>query len=199
MIARTLYADVPSTAARRQGRPTEPARIQHDIVAAQLRASLERALQPSHLEIEDEVRAPRTVMPAGATDGETHFRVTRGQRRFDGRSRIERQRLVHAPRGDLMVERIHALVDQRADARRGRSRSLSVSRARCTSADECWRTTSPSRARAWQLSRWPRRPVRVPGRPARAPDGIDRLVGRRRQRPEQLDQMGAALDAAEPR
>jgi BolA family transcriptional regulator, general stress-responsive regulator len=77
-------------------------------VAAQLRASLERALQPSHLEIEDE--SARHHGHAGwREDGETHFRVVLVSDRFDGRSRIERQRLVHAAAGDLLVERIHAL------------------------------------------------------------------------------------------
>ena len=77
-------------------------------VAAQLRSGLERALQPSRLEIEDE--SARHHGHAGWREGgETHFRVLVVSASFDGRSRIERQRLVHAAAGDLLAERIHAL------------------------------------------------------------------------------------------
>ena len=41
--------------------------------------------------------------------GETHFRVLVVAACFSGRSRIERQRLVHAAAGELLRERIHAL------------------------------------------------------------------------------------------
>ena len=77
-------------------------------VAEQLRASLERSLQPSRLEIVDELA--RHHGHAGWREGgETHFRVVLVSAGFDGKSRIDRQRLVHAAAGDLLVERIHAL------------------------------------------------------------------------------------------
>ena len=77
-------------------------------VAAQLRASLERALQPSLLQIEDD--SARHHGHAGWREGgETHFRIVVASALFDGKSRLERQRLVHAAAADLLVERIHAL------------------------------------------------------------------------------------------
>lgn len=77
-------------------------------VAEQLRANLERALQPNRLEIVDE--SARHHGHAGWREGgETHFRIVLVSAGFDGKSRIERQRLVHAAAGDLLVERIHAL------------------------------------------------------------------------------------------
>ena len=77
-------------------------------VAASLRAALERALHPIELVIEDE--SARHHGHAGWRDGgETHFRVEIVAACFAGRSRIERQRLVHAAAADLLRERIHAL------------------------------------------------------------------------------------------
>lgn len=77
-------------------------------VAAQLRASLEEALSPARLEIVDE--SGRHRGHAGwRPEGETHFRVLVVSAAFAGRSRVERQRLVHAAAGGLLRERIHAL------------------------------------------------------------------------------------------
>ncbi len=77
-------------------------------VAARLRACLEGALAPASLAIEDE--SARHPGPAGSRpEGETHFRVVVVSQAFAGRSRIERQRLVHAAAADLLRERIHAL------------------------------------------------------------------------------------------
>jgi BolA protein len=77
-------------------------------VAEQLRVSLEGALRPTRLEIVDE--SARHHGHAGWREaGETHFRVVVVSDRFRGKSRIERQRLVHAAAGALLVERIHAL------------------------------------------------------------------------------------------
>ncbi len=77
-------------------------------VAQELGSALERDLRPERLEIADE--SARHHGHAGWREGgETHFRVLVVADCFAGRSRIERQRLVHAAAGDLLRERIHAL------------------------------------------------------------------------------------------
>ena len=77
-------------------------------VAHELGSALERDLRPERLEIADE--SARHHGHAGWREGgETHFRVLVVADCFAGRSRIERQRLVHAAAGDLLRERIHAL------------------------------------------------------------------------------------------
>ncbi|MEK0083388.1 BolA family protein [Benzoatithermus flavus] len=78
------------------------------LIAMQLRTSLERALAPEHLEIVDE--SVRHHGHAGwRPEGETHFRVLVVSAVFAGRSRLERQRMVHAAAAGLLRERIHAL------------------------------------------------------------------------------------------
>ena len=77
-------------------------------VAEAIRTELERTLAPEHLEIIDE--SHRHAGHAGARpEGESHFRLVVVARAFDGVSRIERQRLVHAALADLLREDIHAL------------------------------------------------------------------------------------------
>ena len=77
-------------------------------VAQALRDALERELAPEELVIVDE--SARHHGHAGWREGgETHFRVELVAACFAGRSRIERQRLVHAAAADLLKERIHAL------------------------------------------------------------------------------------------
>ena len=77
-------------------------------VAQALREALERELAPDELVIVDE--SARHHGHAGWREGgETHFRVEVVAACFAGRSRIERQRLVHAAAADLLKERIHAL------------------------------------------------------------------------------------------
>lgn len=78
------------------------------MVAAQLRRAIEHALAPIRLEIVDE--SARHHGHAGSRpEGETHFAVVVVSSAFAGRSRLERQRLVHAAAADLLRERIHAL------------------------------------------------------------------------------------------
>jgi BolA protein len=73
-----------------------------------LAVALQRDLAPERLEIEDE--SARHHGHAGWREGgETHFRVLVVAACFSGRSRLERQRLVHAAAGELLRERIHAL------------------------------------------------------------------------------------------
>jgi BolA family transcriptional regulator, general stress-responsive regulator len=77
-------------------------------VASAIRARLTEALVPERLEIEDE--SARHAGHAGARpEGESHFRVVIVAAAFEGRSRVERQRLVFAALGDLMRTDIHAL------------------------------------------------------------------------------------------
>jgi BolA protein len=75
----------------------------------EIRARL-AALEPERLEVEDE--SAHHAGHAGARPGgETHFRTLVVSRRFAGRSRVERQRMVYAALGDLMTGAgaIHAL------------------------------------------------------------------------------------------
>jgi BolA protein len=77
-------------------------------VAHELRLALEKALQPETVVVVDE--SARHHGHAGWREGgETHFRVEVVAVCFAGRSRVERQRLVHAAAADLLRERIHAL------------------------------------------------------------------------------------------
>lgn len=69
---------------------------------------LRRALAPSRLEVIDE--SHRHAGHAGARPGGgTHFRVEVVSRLFEGKSRIERQRMVYAALADEMKDRLHAL------------------------------------------------------------------------------------------
>lgn len=77
-------------------------------VAAEMRRRLEAALRPTRLELTDDSEQHRGhggYNPAG----ESHFRLTIESDAFTGKSRVERQRLVHAALGDLLKERVHAL------------------------------------------------------------------------------------------
>ena len=77
-------------------------------VAALIRSKLTAALSPSRLEIVDESHHHKGH--AGARpNGETHFRVEIVSDAFQGRSRIERQRLVYAALAEEMAHDIHAL------------------------------------------------------------------------------------------
>jgi len=75
-------------------------------VVAQLRAALERSLEPSSLEIIDD--SARHAGHAGAASG-GHFRVTLVAGAFRGRSRLERHRLVYAAVAPLIGAGVHAL------------------------------------------------------------------------------------------
>lgn len=72
---------------------------------ARLRALLEQAFEPVHLEIVDDSRSH-----AGhAHEGGGHFFVTVCSRRFEGRSTLERHRLVYSAVSEMMPDDIHAL------------------------------------------------------------------------------------------
>lgn len=75
-----------------------------DIIDARLRA----ALAPAALEITDESHLH--AGHAGARpEGETHFRVHVVSEKFEGLSRVERQRLVYDALREEMDNPIHAL------------------------------------------------------------------------------------------
>ena len=77
-------------------------------VATEMLRRLEFALQPTRLELIDESEQHRGhggYNPAG----ESHFRLTIESGAFEGKSRVDRQRLVYSALGDLMKERVHAL------------------------------------------------------------------------------------------
>lgn len=77
-------------------------------VSDELRVVLNRALEPTALEIVDE-SASHQGHGGWREGGETHFRVLVVSQCFAGLNRIDRQRLVHAAAADLLRERIHAL------------------------------------------------------------------------------------------
>lgn len=73
-----------------------------------IEANLTEALRPTRLEIVDE--SHRHAGHAGAhPEGESHFRLTVVAQAFEGKSRVDRQRLVYGALRDLMASRIHAL------------------------------------------------------------------------------------------
>ena len=73
-----------------------------------IRRRLSEALAPQRLELVDE--SARHAGHAGARPGgESHFRLTVVSAAFEGRGRVERQRMVYAALGELMTSDIHAL------------------------------------------------------------------------------------------
>lgn len=77
-------------------------------VAAAIRAKLEAAFTPSALSILDE-----SHLHAGHAGhdrrGESHFAVAMQAVAFAGKSRVERQRMVHSVLADELKGRVHAL------------------------------------------------------------------------------------------
>jgi BolA protein len=77
-------------------------------VAAAIARKLEQALTPEHLTVVDE--SHRHAGHAGARDsGESHFRVEIVSAGFDGKSRLERQRLVYQILSQELAGPVHAL------------------------------------------------------------------------------------------
>jgi len=75
-----------------------------------IRSRLAEEFSPELLEVEDESHLH--AGHAGARDGRGHFRVTIVAEAFEGRSRLERHRMVFAALGALMQSDIHALAVQ---------------------------------------------------------------------------------------
>lgn len=77
-------------------------------VTEEIRTRLQAAFDPSALDVVDDSEAHRGH--AGYRDGgESHFNVHIRATSFDGQSRIQRHRAVHAALGPELVARIHAL------------------------------------------------------------------------------------------
>ena len=77
-------------------------------VALEMLRRLESALGPARLQLIDDSEKHRGhggYNPAG----ESHFTLIVESAAFAGKSRIDRQRMVHAALGDLLHERVHAL------------------------------------------------------------------------------------------
>ena len=73
-----------------------------------IRAKLLDALAPERLVIVDD-SAGHAGHAGARPGGETHFRVEIISDRFEGLSRLERQRLVHRVLAEELTRRIHAL------------------------------------------------------------------------------------------
>ena len=76
-------------------------------IATEMLKRLE-VLGPSRIELIDDSEKHRGhggYNPAG----ESHFTLTIESAAFEGKSRVERQRMVHSALGDLVGERVHAL------------------------------------------------------------------------------------------
>ena len=77
-------------------------------VAEAIRTKLTDALAPARLTIIDE--SDRHAGHAGARpEGETHFQVTVVSSAFEGKSRLERQRMIYGVLAAELADRIHAL------------------------------------------------------------------------------------------
>lgn len=72
-----------------------------------IRQIITRELEPVHLELRDD--SHRHVGHPGATSGGGHYRLLVVSPSFDGRSRLERHRMVYAALGDRVGREIHAL------------------------------------------------------------------------------------------
>lgn len=72
---------------------------------SRIRSYLEQAFQPDHLDIVDDSRSH-----AGHQhDGGGHFFVTIRSGQFEGRSTVERHRMVYGALKEMMPDHIHAL------------------------------------------------------------------------------------------
>ena len=77
-------------------------------VALEMHRRLTQALNPTKIELTDDSEKHRGhggYNPAG----ESHFSLLIESPDFAGKSRVERQRMVHSALGDLLDERVHAL------------------------------------------------------------------------------------------
>jgi BolA protein len=69
---------------------------------------LNSALSPTRVELIDDSEAHRGHGGYNPS-GESHFSLRIESPAFAGKSRVERQRMVHKALGDLLDERVHAL------------------------------------------------------------------------------------------
>lgn len=73
-------------------------------IESAIRGKVERALQPTYLELENESHTHN--VPKGS---ETHFRLVVVSDLFEGKSRIDRQRMVNDLLADERAQGLHAL------------------------------------------------------------------------------------------
>ena len=77
-------------------------------IAERIKQKLTEALSPSFLEVVDE--SEKHKGHGGYREGgETHFHVTVVSPQFEGKSRVDRQRMVYGLLAQEMAERVHAL------------------------------------------------------------------------------------------
>ncbi len=74
--------------------------------AQQIQDRLAAALEPSHLEVQDDSHLH--AGHAGASEG-SHYTVRIVAARFTGLTRVARHRLIYAALGPLAAQRVHAL------------------------------------------------------------------------------------------
>ena len=92
-------------------------------VADTIRRKLADAFAPTRLDVRDDSRL-HAGHAAAHPDGETPFSLEIVSRAFAGKSRVERQRLVHAVLAEELKQRVHALAlrtltpDEDANARK---------------------------------------------------------------------------------
>ncbi len=72
-----------------------------------IRIQLQAHFQPSHLDIEDDSAAH--AGHAGARDGKGHFNITIVSTEFEGKTLMQRHRMVYKALTDLLATDIHAL------------------------------------------------------------------------------------------
>ena len=77
--------------------------------AAELESRLQQVLQPSTLVVIDESAEHAGHAGANGTGTGTHFRVRIATAAFDGKSRVQRHRLVYDALHDFMAQGLHAL------------------------------------------------------------------------------------------
>ena len=77
-------------------------------IAAKIEAKIKAALEPERLEVKDESHL-HAGHAGSRPDGESHFRLLIVSSRFEGMSRVARQRAVNDILRDELRERVHAL------------------------------------------------------------------------------------------
>lgn len=78
-------------------------------VEAAIREKLTKALAPTRLDIENESHRHAGHRNSPGT-GESHFRVLVVSRKFEGRSRVDRHRMVNEALAEELKGGVHALV-----------------------------------------------------------------------------------------
>ena len=77
-------------------------------ITERINKKLNEGLSPSRLEVVDESMKHKGH-GGWREGGETHFHVTVVSEAFEGKSRVDRQRMVYALLAEEMADRVHAL------------------------------------------------------------------------------------------